>query len=364
MIAAGAWKEAGSITRRLYDGAVPSTRPKRQLTATGLLTAAAGTALFIWLVKTVGPREIWSGFQKIGWGLGWILLLGGLRFAARARAWTLCLEPPHRLRFVDAFNAVVCGDALGNVTPLGPLVSEPAKIACVRGRVSVAAALTALAMENVLYTLSVGAMIAAGTIALLFSAEVPATLREFSEVALAFIAAMFAIAAWLVWRRPAVIGTLLPAGRIKGSRIEKLRAIEQEVFTFAARRRKVMLPLIALELGFHALGVAEKHLTLWLILGGPPPLLSSFIVETADRVITVAFKFVPFQVGVGEAGTGLVTQLLGLGAAPGVTLSIVRKARMGIWSLVGTALLVRRGLTPRRVLADAELSTDSSPVDR
>jgi hypothetical protein len=364
MIAAGAWKEAGSITRRLYDGGVPPTRPARHVTAAGLLTAAAGTALFIWLVWAVGPREIWNGFQKIGWNLGWILLLGGLRFAARAHAWTLCIEPPHRLHFVDAFNAVVCGDALGNVTPLGPLVGEPAKIACVRGRVSVTAALTALAMENVLYTLSVGAMIAAGTIALLFSVDLPVALREFSEVALACVALMFAAAGWVLWRRPAILSTLLPAARIKGSRLEKLRAMEQELFTFAARRRGVMLPLVGLELGFHALGVAEKHLTLWLILGGPPPLLTSFIVETADRVITVAFKFVPFQVAVGEAGTGLVTVLLGLGATPGVTLSIVRKARMGIWSLVGTALLVRRGLTPRQVLADRELTSPQSTTDR
>jgi len=326
---------------------VPPTRPPRQSTAAGVLIAAAGTVLFIWLVKTIGPREIWTGFQKIGWALGWILLLGGLRFAARARAWALCLEPPHALRFTDAFNAVVCGDALGNLTPLGPVVGEPAKIACVRDRVDVGAALTALAMENVLYTLSVGAMIAAGTIALLFSVELPMALREFSEIALACVALMFAVAAWLVWRRPAIVSTLLPAARVQGSRIEKLRTMEQELFTFAARRRQVMLPLVALELGFHALGVAEKHLTLWLILGSAPPLLTSFIVETADRVITVAFKFVPFQVGVGEAGTGLVTSLLGLGPAPGVTLSIVRKARMGIWSLAGTALLVRKGLTPR-----------------
>jgi hypothetical protein len=343
---------------------VPPTRPTRQLTAAGLLTAAAGTALFIWLVWRFGPGEIWSGFQKIGWGLGWILLLGGLRFAARARAWALCIEQPHALRFVDAFSAVVCGDALGNLTPLGPIVGEPAKIACVRGRVSVPAALTALAMENVLYTLSVGAMIAAGTIAMLFSVELPAALRGFSEIALGCIVLMFAIAAWLVWRRPAVISALLPAARVKGSRIEKLRAMEQDLFTFAARRRSVMFPLVALELGFHALGVAEKHLTLWLIMGAPPPVLTSFIVETADRVITVAFKFVPFQVGVGEAGTGIVTDLLGLGAAPGVTLSIVRKARMGIWSLAGTVLLVRRGLTPRRVLADRELSARSPASDR
>jgi len=334
------------------------------VTATGLLTAVAGTALFAWLVRSVGPAEIGRGFTQIGWGLGWILALGGLRFAARAAAWTLCIEPPHRLRFGEAFNAVVCGDALGNLTPLGPLVGEPAKIACVRGRVPVAVALTALAIENVIYSLSVAAMIATGAVALLVASRagltggiaLPQGVRELSEIAIAGILVLFAAAVWVVWRRPAVIGTFVPAGRAGGSRIQKLRAVEQQVLTFASRRRGVMVPLVALELGFHALGVAEKHLALWLILGGPPSLLTSFIVETTDRLITVGFKFVPFQVGVGEAGTGLITEVLGLGAATGVTVSIVRKARMGIWSLVGAALLVRRGLTARRVLEDAELN--------
>ena len=369
MMAAGIWKEAGSIARRLYDGAVPSTAPRRQITAVGLLTAVAGTALFAWLVWTVGPGEIWNGFRRIGWNFGWILLLGGLRFAVRAAAWALCVEPPDRLRFVDAFNAVVCGDAIGNATPLGPIVGEPAKIACVRDRIPVATALTALAIENVFYTLSVAAMIAAGAIALLFAGaeaggiQLPPQLREFSEITVAGIILLFAVAGWVMWRRPAVIDTLLRArrredGSVRGwaSKVDKLRAIEREVFTFASRRRAAVVPLVMLELAFHALGVAEKHLTLWLILPSPPHLLTSFIVETADRLITVAFKFVPFQSGVGEVGTGGVTQILGLGAAPGVTLSIVRKARMGIWSLVGMALLIRRGLTAKRLLEDPELN--------
>ena len=234
----------------------------------------------------------------------------------------------------------------------------------------VAAALTALAIENVFYTLSVAAMIAAGAVALLFEGaaaegvEVPAALQQFSEATVAAIVLMFAAAAWVLWRRPAVIDTLLrarnrtPGAPARGwtSKIDRLRAIEREVFTFASRRRAALFPLVVLELTFHALGVAEKHLALWLILPSPPSLLTSFIVETADRFITVAFKFVPFQVGVGEVGTGLVTQILGLGAAPGITLSIVRKARMGIWSLVGTALLIRRGLTTGRLLEDPELN--------
>ena len=343
---------------------MPATRPKRQTTAVGLLTAVAGTALFIWLVLRVGPREIWTGFQKIGWGLAWIFLLGGLRFAVRAAAWTRCIEPPHRLPFTTAFSAGVCGDALGNVTPFGPLVSEPTKIAYVRGQLDTAAALAGLAIENVVYTLSVGAMIAAGAIALLLSVELPAQVRGFSEVAVGGIALMFVAVAWIGWRRPAIVTTWLPARWVAGSRMAKLRTIEQDVLTFFSRRRGAVLPLAALELSFHALGVAEKHLTLWLILGTAPPLLTSFIVETVDRLITVSFKFVPFQVGVGEAGTGLITKLLGLGSAAGVTVSIVRKARMGIWSLIGAALLVHRGLTPRQVLADSGLTDPSSPLDR
>ena len=346
---------------------MPDTGPRRQITATGLLIAVAGTVLFVWLVRRVGLHEIWIGFQKIGWGLAWIVALGGLRFAARAAAWTLCVEPPHVLGFMDAMIAVICGDAMGNVTPLGPLASEPTKIACVRGRIAIAPALTALAIENLIYSLTVAAMIAAGAAALLASVDLPVQLREFSEIAIAGIVVLFIVAAWVLWRRPAVVTTFLPLARIAGSRIDKLRAIEQEVLTFLSRRRQAIAPLLALELSFHALGVVEKHLTLWLILGSAPPLLSSFIVETADRLITVAFKFLPFQVGVGEAGTGLVTRLLKLGAAPGltgVTVSIVRKARMGIWSLIGTALLVQRGLAPRTVLADPSLRANRpGPTD-
>lgn len=323
--------------------------------------------LFAWLIQRVGPAEIWTGFRQIGWNLVWILLLGGLRFVVRAAAWKVCIDPPHRLPFPIAFNAVVCGDALGNATPLGPIVSEPAKIACVRHAVPVAPALTALAIENVFYTLSVAGMIAAGAVAMLVvgtqgGVALPPAFRQLSEVTVALIALVFVVVVWLLWRRPEIIGTLAGSRRVSGlpteraSKTDKLRAIEREVFTFASRRRDALFPLILLELGFHALGVAEKYLTLWLILPSPPSLLTSFILEAADRFITVAFKFVPFQIGVGEIGTALATQLLGLGAAPGVTISIVRKARMGLWSLAGTALLVRQGLSARRVLEDPELN--------
>ena len=85
--------------------------------------------------------------------------------------------------------------------------------------------------------------------------------------------------------------------------------------------------------------------------GAPPPLLTSFVLETVNRLITVVFKFVPMQVGVNEAGTALVTaDARPRTASSGLTLAIVRKARILFWMLVGTVLLVRQGLSTRRVL--------------
>jgi hypothetical protein len=333
----------------------------RRLTAAGVLMTLAGVALFVWLVWWVGPAEIWAGFRQIGWGLLLIVALAGLRFALRAAAWIRCLEPPHRLRVADAFAAVVSGDALGNLTPLGPIVGEPAKAAFVRPHVPLAPALTALAIENVLYTLSVAAMIAAGTIALLLHARLQEPVREAGLIAIGAVFALYVAVVWLLWRRPAVLSRELtalsrhtPSARWS-ARIGKVQALERDIYTFGSRRRAALVPLVATELAFHALGVIEVHVTLWLLLGAPPPLLTSFILETVNRLINVVFKIVPLQVGVNEAGSALTTQILGLGTTPGLTLGIVRKARMLFWMIVGTALLVRHGLSARRVLEDAEL---------
>lgn len=330
-----------------------------------MLTTAAGIALFAWIVWAAGPRQIWDGVRQVGWGLVAITAIAGARFGARAVAWMWCLEPPHTLRFTDAFTAVVSGDALGNATPLGPLVGEPAKVAFVRKRVPVDAAFTALAIENVFYTLSVAAVIAAGTLALLLRGGLAADvrLRLAGEIAIVTVLAGYVAVAWALWRRPALLSRAAgAAGRLWNSpqlreRLDRIRRLEEDIYTFAARRRQAVAPLVATELLFHALGVLEVHATLWLLLGTPPPLVTSFILETTNRLVTVLFKFIPLQQpGVNEGSTVLVAQMLGYTTQTAVTLAVIRRARMLFWQMAGTALLVRHGLTARRVLGDSELA--------
>ncbi|MEX1127536.1 MAG: lysylphosphatidylglycerol synthase transmembrane domain-containing protein [Vicinamibacterales bacterium] len=319
----------------------------RTVSATAIISIVAGIAVLAAVLWKLGVADTWAAVRNVGWAFPAIVALGGLRFLVRAGAWMICLEPPHRLRLRDAFAAVLAGDALGNATPLGPLVGEPAKAAFARRHVAGQPALTALAVENIFYTLATAAMIAAGTIALLFAFELPVEIRDVSRLAIVGMALLIAVSLVVLWKRPALLGRWLPlAADGTTSRRSRLRALEQDIYSFASRRPGALVPVTLLEAGFHVLGVIETHLTLWSILGAPPPLLTSFIVETASRLVVVAFKFVPLQLGVAEAGLAAFTPFVGLDARVGFAFSLVRKGRIVVWALTGAALLVRSGVRP------------------
>jgi hypothetical protein len=321
---------------------------RKTFSATGVLTAVGGLALLVWVVMRVGVGEIAADVRQVGWGLALIVVFGGLRFLLRAVAWRLCLDPPHRLGLKDAFAAVVCGDAIGNLTPLGPLVGEPAKAAFVRGRVALTPALTALAIENVLYTLSAAAMIAAGMVALLVRFQLPPDVRGVGELAIAATFVLFAAALWMLWRQPALISRALGIAPPLRKHAERIRQMEEEIYTFASRHRSALPALAAAEIGFHVLGVAEMYLTLWLLSVSGPTLLYAFLFETANRFITVVFKVVPLRLGVDEVGTAWFATLIGLPYKTGLALAIIRKFRMVSWSAVGGLLLVRQGVVGTR----------------
>ena len=340
-----------------------------RVSVSGVLTAFAGLALLVFVVARVGVAEIATDIRTVGWGLLLVIAIGGLRFLLRAAAWRLCLDPPHALSLGDAFAAVICGDTIGNLTPLGPLVGEPAKAALVRGRVPLGPAVTALAIENVLYTLSAAAMIAAGMIALLLRFQLPSVIREIGWLSIGATISLFGVALVLLWRQPALVSRALGFAPRLARHADRVRALEAEIYSFASRHRDALPALAAAEIGFHALGVAEAYLTLWLLSergSPPPPLINAFILETANRLITVVFKFVPLRLGVDEAATAFLTQqVLGLGARPGLSTAIVRRVRVLFWAIAGGLVLVRQGLPPGTLRAGQPLQESrSAPEDR
>lgn len=324
--------------------------------------SVGGLLLFFFFVRQAGFGQVLEGLRSLGAGFLLVLLLSGARLVIRTLCWMRCFEAPHSLRFGDAFRAYLIGDATGNLMPLGIVVSEPVKAMMVRQRVPLVAALSAVAVENIFYSLSVSLFVFAGTVALLLSFAVPDALRLTGVAILAMITIIIAIAYFVIQRQWKFASGLLEAIHRRGltgklltdDRRARVTSLEEGIYGFYRRNRSRFLPTLLLEGLFHVAGVAEAYVTLLFISDTPPTLLVAVVLESVNRVINVVFKFVPLRVGVDEAGTGLLTRVLKFGTAAGVTLAIVRKARVIFWTGAGVALLLHRGLSFRAVVKEAE----------
>jgi hypothetical protein len=309
------------------------------VTAAGrpLLTAACaigGTALFAYVVRRAGVSEIIDGIQRVGWGLTAILLVAGLRFVLRAQCWRYCMPAATQLTFRQAFGAFLAGDAIGSVTPLGLLASEPTKIFLTRHHLATRESVASLAAENLIYGASVIGFIGVGLAVVLATVPLPAVWQWIIAASLAGVG----VAALVILR--ALRGTWDPA---RGPRPEwraRLAAVRQTVVGFSTGHRGRLWRAFALDLGFHGLGIVEVFLTLrWLLADRSPTIAQAVAFEALNRAVTVAFKFVPFRIGIDEALSGAAAPALALNPAAGVALAVVRKVRNLFWTGIGLAVI-------------------------
>lgn len=312
-----------------------------------LAIAAAGLALLVISVRQAGWDTIVTSFRGLGPWILVVVFLGAVRMAVRARAWALCSRAHHDtgIPFRAAFVAILAGDALGNLTPLGLLASEPAKVVMGRRHVSTAASLSSVAVENGFYTASVAAMLLGGVWVMLQRADVPPVLEQVGEGIVVAALAGGIVALWMFRARPAVLSRLAPlVARLRqpSASAEALTALEHSIYDVVHWPGARLAHVAMWEALFHAAAVAEVWLILRLIPGGQGSTLTdAFLMETTGRFITVAFKFIPYRLGIDEVGSGSVSQLLGLGAPAGVTLALVRRVRILLLNAAGVALLAR-----------------------
>ena len=303
-----------------------------------LLTAACtlgGAALFTYVLRREGAAEILDGIRRVGWGLAAILALAGLRFALRVACWRLCVPPGTDLPFGRALSAFLAGDAVGSVTPLGLLASEPTKIFLTRHHLATRESVASLAAENLIYAASVVAMVGLGLAVVLATVPLPGAWQWGMAAVLVAVAA----AAWIALR---LLRGTWDANRGPRPRWrERLADVRLAVVGVSADHPGRLWRAFALDLSFHSLGVLEVFLTLrWLLGDRSPTLVQAIAFEALNRAVTVAFKFVPFRIGVDEALSGALAPLLAVSPAAGIALAVVRKVRNVFWSGVGLVIIM------------------------
>jgi len=335
------------------DNAKVANNRRRKFAPVGIIFGVLGLALFIYFVKKAGVAEITAGIGRLGPAFLLVLAISSIRYIVRSLAWTKCIEAPHKLPFRDAVKARLMGDALGNIIPLASVaVSEPSKAVFVRHRLPLMIGLSGLAIENIFYSLSVALFIFVGTATLLLTFSMPKALRYASVGALVVTLIIAPLVFFIVrqqWKFfSGTLGFLANRGIARNwmnKMVPRAETLEERIYGFYERNRTSFLTIFGLEFAFHLAGVLEIYTTLYYISPIKPTLLTAFILESVNRIINVTFKFVPLRTGVDEAGTGMLSKVLGLTTAIGVTLAIVRKGRDLVWSAIGVVLILKRGFS-------------------
>jgi hypothetical protein len=335
-------------------GPTPTAQGRTRRTTLTLVLLAAGIAILAWTVERLDLTRdtIQEGFSNVGWWFTAILALSFIRFALRARAWIALTGL--NIPLGSAIAATISGDALGNVTPLGLVASEPAKALYLRRHADPAHTFPALVAENFFYSVSVAVyvIVAAGAMFVFF--DLPTPVQVAGQLSLAGMAAVLAGAAWLAWQKPAVASAIvsrLPFGLARFA--NTVRGFEQQTYGAVSHARGTLTMVFLCETSFHLVSLAECWLTFWL-LAGETSLLPALVFDGFNRVVNVVARPVPMRMGVEESGTALLAQAIGLVPHDGFMLGIVRKLRMIVWAGVGLVLWARRESGGRVVTGDEE----------
>jgi hypothetical protein len=314
-----------------------------------IISLIAGLALFVYVIRQAGSQELLARVRSIGPGFLWVILVSGLRPVMRAWAWLRCLTPSdRRVGFVTLWRARLIGDAVSNLTTAGPLLGEPARLVFLSGRIPFAHAASSLSIEILSYLISCCVMMLAGVLALLTTFALSHSLRQASLLALFSLLIILAVAILIPIRRWSLVSVARAAvrrlighhrfGHWLDHQLHHLHRLEIHNLDFYRRRPRDFTLVCLCEAGFHLLGVLE----IWIMLrlsGAEAEWIAAFIFEAVNRLINIAFAFVPVKVGVDEAGTALLAQALGMGALTGVTMAVYRKVRILFWTLLGLLFL-------------------------
>ena len=332
-----------------------SQKHTNRLTIIGIVLTIGGIGLFAYFVYAVGVGEIAANIDRFGTaGFAVILAVYFLRICARAGAWTLSVYEPYKLRMKDAITAVIIGEAMSSMIPLGILVSGTAKAVAVRKRIPLVVGLSSVATENLFYSFVTSFFLIIGAFTLLRSFDLEEGWVLTIDILIAVICAVVLFLVLLVVRQwhfasetcewiyqKGFATGLLDHGRMQ------VRLFENFIYGFYRQHPTRFLPICLIEVLFHLLGVFE----VWFILMriSSADLLSSFLLESVSRLITIVFKLIPFVIGVDEAGAQFVAKTVAIGAGIGVTLAVIRKGRILFWTAVGLLLIIKRGLSVRAI---------------
>lgn len=312
-----------------------------------VLMLALGATLLAILVWRNDPAALLASIQQLSWRVLIVLAFPfALVNALDTLGWRFAFRRD-RVPFATLFSARLAGEAFNLTTPTASVGGEAVKAWLVRHHVSASEGFTSVIVAKTTITAAQGLLLLIGLPCawLLLPHDSPLLYLMVWLLGLEVLA----VAGFVLAQTRGVFGgggRLLRRFPIAGRVASSLGRVDHSLAHFY-RRQPVRLTLSVI---FHFLGWLVGALEAWLILnllGFEVSLLTATLIEAFSTSIRFATFMVPASLGALEGGHVALFAALGLGAAAGMSFSVVRRLREATWIGIGfLALAAYRGLAP------------------
>ncbi|MGE5278051.1 MAG: lysylphosphatidylglycerol synthase domain-containing protein [Acidobacteriota bacterium] len=311
---------------------------------TRLALVAAGLALVVWMLRTVGWTPIEENLRAIG---GWFLVLLALYALSQAAfflGWWAVMEPrPRASRLPRLFAIYLAGDSANYLAP-GGVAGEPLKVHLLSGEMETGRALASVTLHKHVDLLAQWLFVFLGVLVALASFPLSPAARAGALAGVAILGAMLAGLTWALRR-----GTYGPAVRLLSrwkSLSERLlphhdgaRAVDDRIRRFYAEHRGSFAAGVALCFLGWCGGAVETRIVLHLLAPGQG-WAAALGIEALSIVATTMLLFIPGRIGGAEGARTGICMVLGLTASQGVAYGLVRRARELVWLLPGIVVML------------------------
>jgi phosphatidylglycerophosphate synthase len=312
-----------------------------------LLAGAFGVLLFTYLLRRAGPTNLLPSLATLRWGLGLVLLWGGVAHIVKAWAWRLTLlDDKRHVSFARLLGLRLASEAVGQLGGLAQLFGEGLRVSLLGPAMPVSTGIASVTIDRVFFVLSAAVVTVIGLLSVLIALPLPHTLAPYASVSALILLGVILLSAVAIAKRwPVLSWAAQTLARIPYCRtwIERERAlidsIENALLDFYHCTPGAFWASFLLNLACHAAAVVEVYLVLWLI-GAKLSLFGALAIEALTKLVNIAGTFNPGNIGTYEGGNMLIARMFGLGAAAGLTLALIRRLRALFWAGIGTLCLI------------------------
>jgi len=341
-----------------------------------VLATIFGTVLLAYLIRRVGPSRLVQDVATLGWGLAFVIALGGVAHLVKAWAWRFTLVgEEHKVSFPRLLQLRLASETLGTIGGLGQLFGEGLRVSSLSSEIPAACRISSVTLDRGLFIATGALVMLTGIVTAPLALSLNHALQRyvvFSAFTLIGLLLLLALAVQKRW--PILSGPARAAGRLRHfrswleSRESTISSVESRLFEFHRDTPRAFWASFVLNLVCHGLAVLEVYLILRL-MGVKVGFLGALIFEALTKLVNVVGFFNPGNIGTYEGGNVLIAKMFRLSSGTGLVLGLARRSRAIFWAAVGAVCLIMlsRGKRSRDVEHNAnalDAVTENSALER